>query len=363
MRKILVILISVQTVPNVLFIKEMQNIEKIDLYVFISTPAMDKKHKVDHIIESCSLLRNKVKIISVINDSLENIEDKLENLEETTFYREDHFLVNLTCGTKIMTVGVYNFFKERNSIIYYLPIEKNIYKQLFPYQKNTLEFPVKYQISLKEYFTAYGIKFISKNNNKLEKSIVYTEKMFNFYINQAIDGKILKKLRLNRKKKQIQINKELSNFLDRISYEYDNNQFLTKNEIQYLAGGWFEEYCFNLIKEKLNLPSSALVCNLYISHFDAQNELDIAFIWNNALCVIECKTTLWDNNRNLINDTLYKIAALRRDFGLFVKCFLFTLDNNIRDGNGEIKEHIKNRTELLDIKIIDHYQLEKGIFG
>ena len=83
---------------------------------------------------------------------------------------------------------------------------------------------------------------------------------------------------------------------------------------------------------------------------------------NNKLYVIECKTKLKGGEKNLLTETLYKQAALRKDFGLAAKCFLFTMDE-VRNEEGF------NRADQLGITIIDFPilkdsgQLEQSFFS
>ena len=75
---------------------------------------------------------------------------------------------------------------------------------------------------------------------------------------------------------------------------------------------------------------------------------------NNVLHVIECKTGLFDNktNRTLFNDVLYKLAALRKDFGLYAKASIYTL-SNLRDENNSIKSKYADRCKLMNVKLKD----------
>jgi hypothetical protein len=54
-----------------------------------------------------------------------------------------------------------------------------------------------------------------------------------------------------------------------------------------------------------------------------------------------------------MNDTLYKLYALKNDFGLIVNGYLFTLDGDLRDNNNQIKDSYQNRANLMNIKLID----------
>ncbi|NKQ38295.1 MAG: DUF1887 family protein, partial [Methanosarcinales archaeon] len=159
MCNIIVSLISDQTIPNVLFIKEMETKKKdIKLYLFISTNKMEQKGKANSIIQASNIDKSKTKVIEVIEDSIEDITTKLTNFAQENLNSGDNYIINLTGGTKIMSIGVYNFFKDKNrNSIYYLPIGKNTYKQIFPSLQNGV-YDLNFRISIEEYLTSYGFE-------------------------------------------------------------------------------------------------------------------------------------------------------------------------------------------------------------
>jgi hypothetical protein len=360
MSQVLVSLVSKQTIPNVLFIKEMEGklSKKIEKYVFITTELMKKKKKTDSIISTTHIPRSKIRIIKVIEDSIENIENQLENFAKNELHDDDRCIVNLTGGTKIMSIGIYTFFKERGSIIYYLPIGKNVYKQIFPLEKqkdNVLD----YRISLDDYLTSYGM--YPQNRNELLKDKEYTKKFYKTFLQNDLDPEIIERLRKERNQKKVPLDEEIKLFLEEIHFELENEKFINKKEINYITGGWFEEYGYSLVKEHLSLKDDELGLNVQISHDGTQNEFDIMIVHENILTIIECKTSLDDNGKNLLNDTLYKLSALNKELGLQVNSYLFTLDENLRDEKGEIKSDCQNRADLLDIMLIDRKLLEDEI--
>ena len=97
MKTILVSLISEQTIPNVLLIKELKD---IDQHIFITTQKMEdeKKCRSDWIIKATALRLNQVQRIIVNQDSLADIENQLATQVKKD---ETHFVVNLTGGLKI----------------------------------------------------------------------------------------------------------------------------------------------------------------------------------------------------------------------------------------------------------------------
>lgn len=353
MNNVLVSLVSTQTIPNVLFIKEMEKrIEDIRMYLFVSTEKMEDTGKTDFIIQGSHIKKSKTEIIKVVEDSMEDINSKLIEFAKEKLSDEDNLIVNLTGGTKIMSIGVYNFFKERKSTIYYLPINKNIYKQIFPSLKHR-EHKLNFRISLKDYLISYGIKIKSKDINKALKSRKYTESLFREFLNNEIDTEIIDELRKERNKKEIRLGEKIKSFLEEIKFDIEKEGSINKKDINYLTGGWLEEYGYNLVRGHIQLDDDKIGLNVQISHDKTQNEFDVMFVHENILYVIECKTALKDGGRNLLNDTLYKLSALNKNFGLNVRGYLFTLDRNLRGPEGEIKKDYQNRSDLLKVTLVD----------
>jgi len=345
MNKILVSLLSEQTMPNVLFIKE---IGEFDKYIFISTEQMKKKKKLDMIIKSTGIDQSKIipEIIVDENNS-DDIADKLKDM----FEGGEEIVVNLTGGTKMMSIGAYNFFKERGAKIYYIPIGNN-YIQIHPYLKNR-SFSIKYRANVEEYLSAYGIEIKTKSEKR--NNLVFeqdkTLKIFNKFINNKIDSNILELLRKKRKDKKVILDENLKQFLNNL--DFSELTELQQKQTEYFTGGWFEEYVYFLVKKHKNIKDTYINLNIQIEKNKTPNELDVVFMHENSLYVIECKTALQDDDRSLLNETLYKLSALSKNFGLKVKGFLFTLDNKLRDKDGNIEEKYQKRAALLDLIIVD----------
>lgn len=353
--KVLVSIVSDQTIPNVLFIKESKEIER---YLFVTTEKMETKIKVDSIVNGAGISEKNYKKLIVIEDSLSDIDTKLKQCDY--FNSDDEFVVNMTGGTKIMSIAVYNFFKERNSQIIYIPMGKNDYKVIFP-KKEIPTQNLKYRLNLAEYLTSNGVDF---KTGKCSQEEEFT----NSFYTQFIEGKIdhqqvndIRKLRNNRKIKKVldkkkKVNKEV--FSGELYEVFEtrglvDEDTVSKKDIDFIIGGWFEEYVFNKLSAQDELRAEDIAININIIRDRSQNEFDVMFVFKNALYVIECKTGLTGpGGKNLLTDTLYKLDSLKKNFGLFVKAFVVTLDN-LRDPNGEIKKHWKNRAALMQITLID----------
>jgi len=357
MANILVSLVSDQTIPNVLFIKERHDIDK---YLFVSTEEMERKGKYDCIIRAAGLQgHNARQRLIVVGDSLYDVRSKLAALD---YDDDDRFYVNLTGGTKIMSIGVYNFFRDISSEIFYIPGGKNLSKKIFPVVKHRQQ-ALKYRLSVAEYLTCYGIDILNPTTvNSLIRTPDETAAWYRFFLGLSEDQlRTLDRLRRFRSKKKTAYEDApgLASLLNNAPFRSEDPAYLSKHEIRYLSGDWFEEYIYAALKETLNLHDAAIAVGVNIKRDDVQNEFDIMFTHDNHFYVIECKTSVYDaaQKRNIFTDTLYKLSALRKDFGLFARAFIVTLTEQ-----GAEKQHIKpahvDRSRVHRIDIIDGAKLK-----
>ena len=80
----------------------------------------------------------------------------------------------------------------------------------------------------------------------------------------------------------------------------------------YLAGGWLEEYCYNVVA---SLPGFEVIRNVIITSIQddkVPNELDVVIGHNNRMAIIECKAS---SDEKIINNAIYKLNSLSRVLG------------------------------------------------
>lgn len=136
-KKILVSLVSEQTIPNIL----VAAYYKPGILWFISTERMERERKTECIEKTLRLkgllssTKNIEKII-VDQDSLTDCINKIESLIEKVSY-EVEYIVNITGGNKVMALATYEVFREigQKVIIDYIPLGKNELVQIFPRKK------------------------------------------------------------------------------------------------------------------------------------------------------------------------------------------------------------------------------------
>lgn len=343
-----VTLVSEQTIPNVQYIKEFR--QQFDRYFFISTERMEINSKSLHIINATSLHDDRVEIITVREENFNHIISELQKID---FEKFDSIVVNCTLGTKIMSLAVFDYFRNfEKSKLYYTPIGTNRFVNILDESENE---SFKTKISIKEYFSSYGFEIMkqSKPLFDLKYTELYKQKFEKF---ADEDFAVLENLRNNRKigKKGLQIDDQLSQFLKKIKFETKGKEILTRHDIQYLTGGWFEEWTYFKIQRRYQLEDEQIAMGVLVKAV-ADNDLDVVFIINNDLYVIECKTRF---GRDIQQSTLYKSGALIDLFGRAAKSYLFTLDN-LRGEDNQLKPPIQLRALQQNVKVMDSMDLNR----
>lgn len=328
----IVSVLSQQAAPNYLVIREL--FQKGDSLLFISSRTMFPKLKV---IES-SLADLEITVDSVVfsDDDAEEKWNLMSREIETKLTKDRKYLVNLTGGTKFMSLAIQKVFEKYDSQFYYLPLPKNYL--LRPMQNDDEKTPLKYRLKVKEYMELYGLS-LTRYTDRLSQTKSFTDGFFDFFVNHlGKDAEIIEKLRKyrDRNMKISEIENEgsdqfpqiqgLSEFIKKINFPLRESGLLSKYESRYLTGGWFEEYTFSFIKERLQ-PDNIFLDVTFKTENGQGNELDVVFTLNNKLYVIECKTG-GVNRAGEAAPIIYKAAALKKFFGLAANTIIFSLSSH-----------------------------------
>ncbi len=153
-------------------------------------------------------------------------------------------------------------------------------------------------------------------------------------------------------------NEHEKNLFDKLGFEHINCTFkkiFKKDEIEYITGGWLEEYCYVELSKFLGNGIDDLLLNAQIGYGNRKNEYDVIFTKDNALYTIECKSL--SQSHDVKGEILYKIGALQRDFGLKTKSYLVTTSPHLLK-DGELKPSIKDRAEQLKTKVIKPHEVK-----
>lgn len=335
MKSVLVSIISGQTIPNLLLIKEFAG--KFDELLFITSFEMEGRGNIADsrsrwIERSCKIAEGTTRRIEVAEDCWADISEKLKSLNDDA---DVQYIVNLTGGTKIMTLAIFEYFARRGNTIYYIPFPKNEYHELYP-AKNKCH-KLSYRCNLKEYLMAHGLHYT--HNEELlappAETLAFFEKVkkanFDF---QAVPE---------------------------IVFAHD---FLDKGKKAYYSGIWFEEYVYHKLREVFKLSVSNIAMGVKLvrdpKEVENDNEYDVMFIRSNTLHVIECKGSAGRSKKASLDRYLYKLGAITKNFGLKVNTYLFTL-TNLSDSYGNILKNIDKGRQILGIKgIFDQKFFDKS---
>lgn len=276
-------------------------------------------------------------------------------------YEDYNFTVNLTCGTKIMSIATYEFFKDFGSKMIYIPFPKNEFFEVYPFKKHSQLNPISLRLGVIEYLTAYSLKLTNETKKEAEERKELTGWIVENYKNiETTLAELYKKLGTFRNLESFTLNIEISDlnqlrkdFLNKIGFNINGNTIsknLSRSEIRYLTGGWLEEYVYNCVNSLKGKGIDDVVINIEIENPQSnRNEFDIMFTKDNALYFVECKSLSPENELTQIS--LYKIGTLQKEFGLRVQSFYLTTSPHIIK-NGQIRHYVKARAEQFKTGIV-----------
>lgn len=362
----LVSLISEQTIPNIvcaIHFKVQQN-----LFITTRRSEIDKKSEA---IEEI-LIRRKIATspndfykIEVNQDDFSDCVTKLrEYLDKQN--SDTEYIVNMTCGNKIMALAVYETFTKigQKIIIGYIPLNTNNFIQLFPLKNPLIKDEIKERLRIEEYLLGCGFKikneetFFQTQNEALKNSKLTRWILENFDSLKNLFSFFYDKLRDKRRERKIDFKEKYLNklkeeereFLKKMNFNIENGEIsaqIDKTKINFLTGGWLEEFVFaeinELVKEKI-IDETKLSVQI---ESEAKNEIDVCLIKDNVFYHIECKSLTKDESENqIINDETYKKGMLTTKLGLGDKkraIICTTLS--------KIKDSLKKRAEEYKIDV------------
>lgn len=355
---ILVSLVSGQTIPNVQFIKSKN--DEIDGYLFLTTQQMEKRGNRVWILDSLGILEEDIDPPLIVDEySFKDIEEKLNDRVTD----ENHYIVNLTGGTKIMSLAVRDFFKDMDAEMYYLPGNRTEIK-VHPGKNKTVK-PLEIDLSLEEYLKAYGFNLDKKSSPCFDFET--NSKILAYFLNGHDSDKDKEALEYLRKKRGKKIGDlshknsfEVKAFIERLGIKTTETNRLNEEEVKSLSGEWLEDYLFQYIINEFKVPEDVIGLGLVVVKNDVRNEFDVLLMKNDRLYLFECKTSIFINEetqKTFIGETIYKSDSLRNKFGLFTQTVIVTLSDLQGDS---MKKHI-DRANVSRVKLIDRNGFVEGL--
>lgn len=344
-------------IPAYLFIKE--KYEAGDRLMYIS--AKDTEDDLDALSELFNVPATLIDEIVLKNDMDEFTFEKICRVVLGYLRPDTQYHVNLAGGTRYMALAVQQVFEKFDTKFFYVHLEENLIVQsVFDYtfyNNDDNLFPIRYRMSIEEYLRAHEIQNNLSHHNhqpiRSEKEAEYIFKLFSKHSLSKHDYETLELLRIHyRGRKKINISTiettgantkppipYLSEYLWKIGFVPEQNGVLDKEELEYLTGGWFEEYVYYQVKKHTNPQDIALGVVISREGVTHNNELDVVFTKGNKLFVIECKTGVQTERQ--FNEIVYKACAIS-ELLLGVSClpYIFSLKEDERDSLKRIADNM-----------------------
>lgn len=377
MANTLLSLIGEQNAPNVILIRD-KAFAGMDRYVFITTVEMEQKRRLDHLLMALNLPTNRYQKIVVRADDLLDVREKLETLY--TDNPHDQYYINLTGGTKMMSIGVFAFFSQAQikAKIFYIPVGQQVFWQIHPSTEYKMRL-LKASIDLSTYLTCYGVD-LSETDLQAGSTFSegYTAELFRLFLDkkrqytedQQTFGWYIYNLRGKHNKNRnapikLTAIAQLESFLKEINFQLLDDKQLSPVEIKYLIGGWFEEWTYHQIKKQLNLPDKAIAHNVMIQGMQGdksvgKNELDVMFMFQNTLYLVECKLGLGDKYEKIkksLDNNAYRLGTIKKALGILVPTGLVTLSDKTSNKGRKVKNYVE-RIKTLRITLLDFQDLQ-----
>lgn len=246
---------------------------------------------------------------------------------------KENIALNVTGGTKLMALEAYQLISNdlEYDSFYFIPEENSVFI-LGSHEKIPLEPP---KLLVKDYLKLHG--YIIKNatepkNSSLQNLSELTQELIMMTDNRKnalshLNGLISahnKALKINivgREPHHAAFQDMLGLFADyNLLKAVDDHIVFSSHEARdYINGGWFEEHVFEMAN-KLDQMQDCLM-NVEIDHAwkheKQKNEIDVIYMRNNTLHMIECKTVNYDStsHRGATEqgmNALYKLEALKK---------------------------------------------------
>ena len=353
-----IILISQQTIPNVTPVMDQRyRPEKITLCV------SDRMQSRAEILEK--YFRNhKIETVKFdVGDAWDynNLQQRFMELALRYWNKRDQVAVNLTGGTKLMTLAA---SQALDSFYCFYVTDHN---EVLPVL-NGMEPPEKLEsrMKLEDFFAIHGYEVERKKGSVLiskeERELV--EYLFDDPKKHAAEIQELNKILAGDKDdKSLKVSpvqgvpEEIFELLEKfaaakkISYYDDKTiEFPDLDARQYCHGIWLENYLYLQLTQLDNtIKFQDFACSLNIVGSDgARNEIDAAVLYDNNMYLIECKTANLRQDR--ATEILYKLDSIKDIPGM--------LTNSILVSYLPLDKYDKNRAQALRITVYDSMQVK-----
>lgn len=263
------------------------------------------------------------------------------------------YWVNLAGGSRYTVLAVQRVFARFGAKFFYVQTRENlIVSSVFDdnfYDNEDVVSPIRYRMSLAEYLMLHGLRHdIGKKSHHPTRTEAEAQRIFDCFrrrdlSEEAFEAISLLRLHYRGMHRPVTLDEihsgargrrpsapAVQTLLRQFGFVTQKPDMLMPEEVDYLTGGWLEEYVFYLILRYVRPQQIGLGVRIARPGIPHDNELDVVFIKANTLFVVECKTGIQSDH--IFNEIVYKCTALSEMLlGPSSHSYIFTLKND-RDG-------------------------------
>ncbi len=382
--KVLICLLSDQHVPNLLSVHHYQP----DRLVLVESPAMRARHVASKLLAALQLggldYQDQTGVEGVHIEPLE-AEDDLDSVRTTLRraygrYPGAEWIVNVTGGTKPMSIATYDFFNGliRRGVLAGRVVYTNFTRpaKIIDLDSHSTE-ECTHRLSIKQFLAGYGFES-RKPDAKLDEAESRARSWWDCARAIALRAGTEPVLTLKGEERKRSFKKGVAlrqehvrgnspETLDALarcfSLRRENGALcgnLDKYAVQFLAGGWLEVFLWGLLERagnELGIWDVRLGLEVGRKGDAVGNEFDVSFMRAHGLCMVECKSGAQEQDPGA--DILYKIEAVTRQFrALRVQSWLATTSDNVIDSrSGEVKPNIATRAAVYRCQLVLREQI------
>ena len=318
------ILVSAQAVPNITPVMD-ERFKPKNVVLLVSPDMANRAEWLEQIYIKRGIKSRRWLIKDAYD--IDHIRDRIYEL--LTEYEAGGLALNATGGTKPMSIAAYEEFRELERPIFYVHPEEDRVIWLHPSKQAGQDLADR--IKLPEFLQAYGATVTSQgetfgvpaDDRELTEEIItriaYYSKALGAinYLAQQATGSLKVELNPQQMNDYILDLIHLFSKHKRLSIDKQTLTFPTEEARFYVNGGWLEQHvwgqCLNIKKQSgiQDIGRSVQVKRLHQGR-PVRNELDITFLKDNRLYIIECKTKRFSaKDQGGGADTLYKLDTLK----------------------------------------------------
>lgn len=264
-----------------------------------------------------------------------------ELLELATRLEGEHVTLNITGGTKLMSVAAQAVAHLSDWRMFYVDADTD--RVLWLGRERTPPQAMQEQLKLRHYLRSYGFELTNKPNRsqasaaqqQLTQSLVLQvgslESSISVLNSLAQDAENRRSLSVSlndwqRDSRSLDVLLRYFEDAEALTLQGERIQFVSEAARDFVKGGWLELHAIQAVHQvtgPLGVRDKAMGLEVVDMATQTRNELDIAFMARNRLFVIECKTARIDKPQGKqdrpappkANDTLFKLAENCRRVG------------------------------------------------